>query len=223
MKHAIRVVASILLASSLATHAQTTTPATPTADSPELRAALAPFKTMMEGLPAPLRERLLQQARSWIALSPEQQAALRANLMAWDNKAPQDKLRLRERFEAWEQLDAASQAAALAAAEHYALMPLEQRQALRQRFDELSPDQRQRFLFDPANRVAMDLANELFPFIPAAERADSLAMLRALSPSEVKALRAELGRLPLERRDAVRQRLLALDPAARAEFLQKTP
>ena len=150
MRHAIRILACILLASSLATHAQTTTP---TADSPELRAALAPFKTMMEGLPAPLRERLLQQARSWIALSPEQQAALRANLMAWDNKVPQDKLRLRERFEAWEQLDAASQAAALAAAERYALMPLEQRQALRQRFDELSPDQRQRFLFDPANRV----------------------------------------------------------------------
>ncbi len=190
-----------------------------TDDSPELRAALSPFKSLMEGLPAPLRERLVAQARSWIALDPAQQKALRANLVAWDDLAPQAKLRLRERFEAWEQLDSTSRTSALAAAERYAKMTAEQRQPWRERFDSLSPDQRQRFLFDPANRVAMDLANELFPFIPSGERAGSLAMLRALNAEQVKALRGELARLPLERRDAVRQRLLGMEPAARAQAL----
>lgn len=191
------------------------------AESDAVRAALVPFKHLMQRLPTPLRERLLAHARSWAALTPVEQAQLRENLSAWDDLAPQQKLALRERFYAWEHLDGATQAAALAAAERFAQLPDEAREHWRARFAALDPAQRRQYLFDPSSRSAMQLANELFPFIPATEQAATLAMLRELTPEQVTVLRRQLARLPPARRDNQRQHLLELDPAARAKALDE--
>lgn len=203
------------LASLLATAQQPGAPV----ESEAVRAALVPFKDLMLRLPDPLRERLLDHARTWAALTAAEQAELRENLSAWDELEPQQKVALRERFEAWQYLDAATQAAALAAAERYAQLPEETRQRWRDRFEALDPEQRRQFLFAPSSRSAMKLANELFPFIPAAEQAATLAMLRELTPEQVKGLRRLLARVPPARRDAQRQQLLELDPVARAKAL----
>ena len=188
-------------------------------ESEAVRAALVPFKDLMQRLPAPLRERLLDQARIWAALTVAEQAELRENLSAWDELEPQQKLALRERFEAWEHLDAVTQAAALVATERFAQLPDETRQHWRDRFEALDLEQRRQFLFAPSSRSAMTLANELFPFIPAAEQAATMAMLRELTPEQVTALRRLLARAPPARRDAQRQQLLELDPVARAKVL----
>ncbi len=185
--------------------------------------ALAPFKSLMQRLPAALREPLFLRAQVWVALTPEEQAALRENLIAWEDRAPLERLALRERFEAWEHLDDRTRAAALDAAQRFSSLPEDIREGWRKRFDALDPAQRQRYLFDPTNRLAMDLANDLFRFVPAAEQADTLAMLRDLTPAHVTALRKTLARLPPARRDAYRQQLLSLDPAARAAELDAKP
>ena len=201
-----------------ALHAAAQQPSVPV-ESDAVRAALVPFKDLMQRLPAPLRERLLAHARTWVALAPAEQVQLRENLSAWEDLEPQQKLALRERFEAWGHLDVATQTATLAAAERFAQLPDEARQHWQERFAALDPAQRRQFLFAPSNRSAMELANELFPFIPAAEHAATLTMLRELTPEEVTVLRRQLARLPPARRDAQRQQLLELDPAARSKAL----
>ncbi len=192
-------------------------------DAAALRQTLAPFDTLLAGLPPVLRERLELHARAWLALSPEAQARLRLDLTAWDDLAPQEKLALRERFDAWEHLDEPTRGAVLQAEARLAQMPAETRAGWRARFDALSPEQRQRYRFDPPTRAAMDLAGQLFPFVPAEEHADTLALLRALTPAQVDALRRELRRLPPNRRDAFRVRLLEQDAQGRAALLDAAP
>lgn len=190
-------------------------------DAPAVKAALAPFRDLMARLPPVLRERMVAHARIWAALAPEEQERLRANLLGWDELGPQDKLVLRERFEAWEHLDAATRAAAVAAAGRYRQLPVEGQQRLREAFAALPAAQRQRFLFDPGTRAVIDLADQLFPFVPVEEQGATLGMLRGLDPDQLTALRQALSRLPPARRDSYRQHLLELDPAARAAELAK--
>ena len=189
------------------------------AESPAVQQALVPFQPLLARLPPSLSERLLAHARAWAALAPEEQARLRGNLAAWDDLPPQRKLALREHFEAWEHMDASTRNAALDAARGYARLPEATRQRWRERFDALPPGQRQRYLFDPPTRSAMDLANALFPFVPAEQHADTLAMLRHLTPEQVTSLRRKLARLPPAQRNAYRQQLLDMTPGARAQEL----
>lgn len=190
-----------------------------TPDPAALRQILAPFEKLLAGVPPVLRLRLELHAHAWLALSQDEQTRLRAALAAWDDLPPQEKLALRERFEAWEQFDAPSRQRAQAARQRAEQMPGDVRAGWRARFDALSPEQRQRYRFDPDTRAAMDLAGQLFPFVPAEEHAATLALLRALAPEQVEALRRELRRLPPNRRDAFRVRLLELDAAGRAALL----
>lgn len=189
------------------------------AESPAVQQALAPFQSLLVRLPPSLGERLFVHARAWAALTPEEQVRLRESLAAWDNLPPRRKLALREHFEAWEHMDDPTRSAALDAARGYARLPETTRQRWRERFDALPPEQRQRYLFDPPTRTAMDLADALFPFVPADQHADTLAMLRNLTPEQVQSLRRSLARLPPAQRNAYRRQLLDMAPAARAEEL----
>ena len=218
MRAAIGVLVTLAVASAGVALAQVPT-AAGAPDAAALRQTLAPFDKLLSGLPPVLRQRLELHARAWLALSPEAQARLRLDLAAWDDLAPQEKLALRERFDAWEHLDAATRRAVLEADARLAQMPAQVRAGWRARFDALTPEQRQRYRFDPPTRAAMDLAGQLFPYVPAEEHADTLALLRALTPAQVEALRRELRRLPPNRRDAYRVRLLELDAQGRAALL----
>lgn len=189
------------------------------ADEAALQQALSPFQGLLEGLPTELRERLVRHGRAWVALSSEQQAELREQLLEWDDLAPQEKLALRERFESWTHMDEATRGAALDAARRYAQLPEAIRQSLRDEFDALDSKARQRYLFDASTRTAVDLADALFRFVPAEQHSDTLAMLRELNEAQVMQLRRKLTRLPPTQRDAYRQRLLELDAAGRAEML----
>lgn len=193
--------------------------APPGDDTVALQRTLAPFASLLERLPPPLRERLELHARAWLALSPEEQIRLRENLSAWDDLEPLEKLALRERFDAWEHMDATTRRGVLDAASHYARLPEDIQAAWRARFEALSPEARLQYLFDPPTRKAMALASQLFPFVPAEEHDATLAMLRELAPAQVEALRRTLARLPPNRRNAYRVELLAMDPATRAREL----
>lgn len=184
-----------------------------------MRQALAPFRELSERLPPELRQRLQEQARIWVELTPEEQAQLRENLKAWEDTPAVNRLRLRSRFEAWEQLDAATREAVLGVAQRYEALSPDQQLTLRERFDALSPNARQGYLFDPASRRAMELADTLFPFIPADQQIQTMALLRELEPAQLEVLRQRLARLPPAQRNAYRQELLDLDPQARAQAL----
>lgn len=190
-----------------------------TNETETVRRALAPFTSLLQGLPPPLRDRLIERARIWVELPVDEQIRLRENLLAWEALEPRSRPGLRGRFEAWEQLDMDTRSAVLRVAEWYEHLPEASRQPWRERFEALTPAQRQAYLFDPSSRAAMNLANELFPFVPAGEQAGTLAMLREFSAAEVDALRRRLARLPPARRDAYRRELLELDPAARRQRL----
>ena len=219
MKHAV---IGVLCLCAVAGAVAAQSPAEPVQSSAEQQ-ALAPFQSLIARLPPALRERLFEHARAWVALTPEEQARLRGNLVAWNDMPPQGKLALRENFEAWEHMDAATRAAVLEAARGYAMLPESTRQGWRERFNALSPEQRQRYRFDPSTRSAMDLANALFPFIPTEQHDDTLTMLRNLSPEQVEMLRGALVRLPPAQRNAYRQRLLDMTADERMQALSATP
>lgn len=191
----------------------------PAAADEAVRQAMSPFRDLAERLPPELRQRLQQQAELWVGLSPAQQDRLRANLQAWESVPAQDRLRLRVRFEAWQQLDGESRAAALAAQQRYAMLPPAAQLEWRERFDALPAAERRRYLFDPASRNAMALADTLFPFIPADEQVQTIAMLRQFDPAQLEVLRRRLARLPPVRREALRLELLELSPDERMREL----
>lgn len=210
------VCALLMLAVAVAVPARGQTPAVA---GEAVRQAMAPFRDLAERLPPELRQRLQRQAELWVGLSPAQQDRLRANLQAWESVPAQDRLRLRERFEAWQQLDGESRAAALAAQQRYTMLAPGAQLEWRERFDALPAAERRRYLFDPASRNAMALADTLFPFIPADEQVQTIAMLRQFDPAQLEALRRRLARLPPVRRNALRLELLELSPDERVREL----
>lgn len=216
-----RIPALLLLAIALFSPLSLTAqPAAVPEDGDAVRQALAPFQTLSQRLPPALRERLLDHARAWAALSPEEQAQLREALTQWETLDSNRKLALRARFEAWEQMNPSSRNGAIQAGAHFSTLPEAVQMRWRERFDALSTEERARYLFDPPTRAVIGLARELFPFIPLEDHAATLAMLRDLDDAQVATLRRNLARLPPAQRDAFRQRLLDMDPQARAVELE---
>lgn len=209
-----------MLAASRGVIADETPPETP--ETTVVEAILAPYARQMAQWPPALQARLRARARLWAGLSPLEQEAVRQGVRQWQALPPEARRLLRERFDAWEQLDPGTRHTALAAAAQFDALPETVRQGWRERFARMHPGQQRIYLFDPETREAMALAKELFPFIPATEYEATLAMLRSLDAAAVGGLRQRLDKMSPGQRQALRQRLLALPPEARAAALRES-
>jgi hypothetical protein len=123
--------------------------------------------------------------------------------------------------DAWQQFGAFEQAQVRAAAAALqALDPAAQAQ-LRTRFAALDALERRGWLLGPSLGADYIALQPLFGFVPEAERAPLLAVLRALDPGQRRRLADLAQRTPPAERDALRRALLAAPPAERGAWLEQ--
>jgi len=159
--------------------------------------------------PRPLDEpppRTLQvvdpQAR-WAALAPAQQRDLRARYAAWRALPETERQRVR-----------------MAAAE-LAALPTAERDALRGRFAGLDRLHRDGWQLGPRLGALYPKLQPLLGYLPEPQRAPMLALLRELDAAQLAQLSLLSQRTPPQERDALREALLAVPAAGRAEWLRR--
>jgi len=187
----------------------------------EVRALLQPIRASWDSLPPKDAEQILANARTWLAADPEQQQALRDRHAAWMELPPPQRAAARQRLQAWESLSPAQREALKEGSRRFAELPPNLQEQARERFRELPLEARLAYLLPAEQRAAAALAQRLFPFVGEGEREASLAMLAGLGKDGRNRFEQMARRMSPQQREALRQRLLALPPEQRQQFLDR--
>jgi DNA-directed RNA polymerase specialized sigma24 family protein len=155
----------------------------------------------------------------WTTLTPAKHARRLQRLQHWLSMAPAERAALRLNLPHWLALSEAGRHAVVHQQGQYAALPDADRGAHDAEFDALSPQARRALLPVTVDTDHLELARELFPFIPLDQQAETLAMLDALNDAEISQLRQLTRRLPPWQREQLRVQLLAEPAPARAEWL----
>jgi hypothetical protein len=128
---------------------------------------------------------------------------------------------LRSRYAAWQALGEPERARVRAAAARIAALPPAQQQALREQFAQMDQRYRDGWLLGPQLGQQFPKLQGLFGYVPAAQRAAALAVLRQLGPEQLTQLSLVAQRTPPQDRDRVRAEFLAVAPGARDAWLKQ--
>ncbi|PZP60452.1 DUF3106 domain-containing protein [Pseudoxanthomonas winnipegensis] len=179
---------------------------------------------------------LLAQASDEQALTPAIQAARAARLaalsaparhafadrmVAWDGLPPLERARRRAEYADWLALDPATRTRLQQAAATLATLPPAQQQALLARFGQLDRSEQAGWRLGPDVGADFARLQPLLAYMPQAEIAPMRAVLRQLTAPQRADLAVLAQRTPPQDRDALRQALIATDPAARGAWLQE--
>lgn len=187
------------------------------------RELLSSWQPHWEQLGERQRRQLADNARLWAGLSPEQQGHLRARLEQWRALAPAQRARLRLRHDSYLRLGDADRERIRAAFTRYRRLPADVQQALRTEFAALPLERRQAYLLGAEARTLAVLAQQVFAFVPAGERAATMDMLRDLPAEERTLLQQRAARMAPWQRDALRRALLEREAGERAAYLRGLP
>lgn len=133
----------------------------------------------------------------------------------------EQRLEWRARYEAWQALDGASQQRIRQAAADFAGLPVEQQQALRQRFASLDTLSQRGWRLGPELGRDYPALQSLLGFVSEPQRKPLLALLRSLDAGQREQLVRLAQRTPPQDREALRSELLALPAAQRRTWLQQ--
>ncbi|WP_244292470.1 hypothetical protein [Xanthomonas hyacinthi] len=128
---------------------------------------------------------------------------------------------LRERQSAWDALDAAVQARLRQVASAFAGLPTEQQHTLRAQFAALDALERHGWLLGPELGSEYWALQPLFGYVPDAQRAALLGLLRTLPAEQRQHLALLSQRTPPQERAALRGELLAQGADTRAAWLRQ--
>jgi len=197
----------------------------------------APPPADWSGLPAEARRLLAPLQAAWPALEPEARAGLLANVERWQGAEAgqrtawvaayaewlalpaQERSQRRAAYARWRSLDAVEREALTAAAARFAALPEAERQALRERFTALDEAARGDWALGPRLGAQLPALRPLFAFLPAGEQAALLEALDALDEAQRQRLGARVAAMGVAERAALRGRVLAAEPEARAALL----
>nr|WP_255699381.1 DUF3106 domain-containing protein [Luteimonas sp. Y-2-2-4F] len=171
-------------------------------------------------LPAADRARVEAQARQWAALPPERREALRQRMAQWDALPLAERQSRRAAWAVWETLPEAERARLRATAAAYARMPEAQRRELAERYAALDAFQREGWGLGAVLGAEWPQLHGLFSLVPSDQRAELLAMLRALDERARADLAVIAQRTPPEERDALRRKLLSMPAPVRTDWLR---
>jgi len=158
-------------------------------------------------------------AGEWPTLTPAEQTRRLQRVQQWLSMAPAERAALRLNLPHWLALSEAGQLAVVRQQQRHAAFADAERDAHDADFDALSPQARRALLPVTDDTEHLELARELFPFIPLDQQAETLAMLDALDDAGRTQLRELTRRLPPWQREQVRVELLAEPAPARAAWL----
>jgi hypothetical protein len=191
-------------------------PPTPATDTPLPEAVEAAIAR----LPAPSQPSLRADARRWQAWTPAQQTAYRQRQAQWDALSPAVRGEQRARYAAWRALDPQARRAIADAARAYDALPPEQREGQRSNFAAQDVATQRGWLLGPVLGADYAKLQPLLAQLPEAQHADTLRVLRALTPAERIDLAMLAQRTPPQARAELLRGLLSTSDANRAAWLQ---
>ncbi|WP_413975582.1 DUF3106 domain-containing protein [Stenotrophomonas acidaminiphila] len=140
----------------------------------------------------------------------------------WPALAPARQRELRARYAAWRALPESERQRVRRAAADMAALPPAEREALRNRFVALDRLHRDGWRLGPQLGAHYPKLQPLLGYLPEHQRAPMLALLYQLDATQLAQLGMLSQRTPPQERDALRERLLALPPAQRADWLRQS-
>ncbi|MDM7554467.1 DUF3106 domain-containing protein [Xanthomonas fragariae] len=154
-------------------------------------------------VPTPATPSAAQQHARWDALTPAQQAELRARYAAWNGLTATDRVVLRQ------------------ARERLHALPEDQQRALRTQFTAMDRLHRDGWRLGSQLGAFYPQLQPLIGYVPAAQRDSMLAVLRSLDAGQLEQLAVLAQRTPPQDRDALRDAFLAEAPATRSIWLKR--
>jgi hypothetical protein len=174
-----------------------------------LPCALMTTSLAASALPTPLDE--------VTGTAPAMSAAQR--LAQWQQLSAGQRAQLRAHYRNWRELSEAERASVRAAHARVAAMPPERAQVLHGQFQGMDRLYRDGWRLGPRLGAYYPQLQPLFGYVPAAQRAALLDVLRALDAEQLVLLARLAQRTPPQQRDALRNELLAQPATQRAAWL----
>jgi hypothetical protein len=178
------------------------------------------FERVFATLQPALRERLESQAAQWARWTPAQRDAFARRAAQWDALPATERGARREAWHAWTRLAAAERIRLRSEAVRVAALDAGERDALRARFDALDASARRGWMLGPVLGADYARLQPLLAHVPAAQHADQLRTLRAMTPLQRADLAVLVQRTPPAERDRLRRELVSTSEANRAAWLQ---
>ena len=166
------------------------------------------------------RSEWLRREATINAMSPAQRRALDLRIAQWDALPEQTRRERRERALAWRALPTEERARVMLAATVFATLPPEQQQALRHQFDTMDARDRHGWLLGPGLGADYPQLQSLVAYVPVAEQARLLQVLRSMRVAERADLAVLAQRTPPESRAALRRALLSTAAGNRGAWLR---
>ena len=161
------------------------------------------------------------KAEDILVLDLTGRAAFADRMVAWDRLPPLERARRRAEYADWLALDPATRSRLQQAAATLATLPPAQQQALLTRFGQLDQSEQAGWRLGPDIGADFARLQPLLAYMPQAEIAPMRAVLRQLTAPQRADLAVLAQRTPPQDRDALRQALIAADPAGRGQWLQE--
>ncbi|TVO70976.1 MAG: DUF3106 domain-containing protein [Sedimenticola selenatireducens] len=110
--------------------------------SAEEQRILKPFGDRWETLSDERRQKLQKGAQRWQNMTPEQRQQAKQRIQTWKKLSPEEQASIRQKYQAFKKLPPAQQERIRKLRERFQLMPPERRKALRERWKNLSAEER---------------------------------------------------------------------------------
>jgi hypothetical protein len=114
--------------------------------NPEEQKALGRFSGSWDTLPPEQQQRLLRGTRRWLSMTPEQREQARTRFDRWKDLTPEQRELARKRWHRYRELSPEQQQRVRDGYGKFKKLPPEQRRRLRERWENATPEQRQKWL-----------------------------------------------------------------------------
>ena len=182
-------------------------------------ALLADFSNILPRLQPAQRARLQQQAAQWSDWSAAERRDFTTRTAQWDALSPSEQGAARERYRAWLALPPQARVRIDAAARRYRALPSEQQRELRASFDALDRSLQRGWLLGPGLGADYAKLQPLLAQVPAAEHAELLRVLRAMTVTQRDDLAVLVQRTPPQERARLRRELVSTAAGNRDDWL----
>lgn len=180
---------------------------------------LLPWAEQWQDMADDERAQMLQGLRQWQQMTPDERLLARQRFTQWQSLTPAQRERLRQRFQRFRAMTPAQQARVRAGMQRLRALSPEQRQRLRQRWQQMSPDQRRAFRDGARLGVHSERLGWMLQ-LEDGEREALWALVADLSPVQRQLLRQRMQPLDDAARRTLARRLLAATADEREQLLQ---
>jgi len=182
---------------------------------------LAPLQGQWNQFPPGQQERLRGVVQRWQAAPALRRGFIERRIARWAALDPQQRAEMGARWKRYRDMPPEQQQGVRDAFRHFRELPPEQRAVLRARYEAMTPTERAAFAAGAEARQRSGVWQSLLADVPAEQRAALRAMWQSFDQQERHSLRRYVRGLPSTERVALRDRLLAMTPAERSDYIAR--